>query len=176
MDVQTTVTRLLWYWRKLKNRKILCSLVSELISGALFWRDIRDNDIHRKWKSHWMIQHVFHVVSSELTQLGLWEGVRVLTLIHLLQYLCLPSALRRPPEEALVFLFSLCPAESVTDQILSSQGWNVLNDCLVDTYIYFFSCSNFLALFPCRYEWVWNIVITSSDCLKCLLKTLIHIV
>ncbi len=55
MDVQTTITGLLWDWRKLQNRKILVSLVSQLISGALFWRDIR------KWKSRWMIQHVFHV-------------------------------------------------------------------------------------------------------------------
>ncbi len=40
---------------KLKQKQVLqrrLSLVSKLISGGFFRRDIRDNDIHRKWKSH----------------------------------------------------------------------------------------------------------------------------
>ena len=48
VDVQTTVNGSLAHWRRLKNSRILngilqplVPLVSELISGALFWRNIR---------------------------------------------------------------------------------------------------------------------------------------
>lgn len=55
MDVQTTMSGLLWYWRKLKNIMILrqvldvnewlCSMSSKQIYGRLFATDIRDNAI-----------------------------------------------------------------------------------------------------------------------------------
>lgn len=116
-----------WHWVahrplkswKLKNVMILrpvlkllfFPLVWKLISGGLFWADIRDNDVLGQCDSI-LIDDSTCVFCSDL---WLWEGVWFLTQMHLLQYLCFPF----DSVEAFVPLSSLCCWMSVTDHILA---------------------------------------------------------